>query len=127
MRDALDLSPGTGRATRVSLKQFPVQFALQAPVEATLKLRHELGAAADGMRALQVEVPEKVLRNTADPNKFKPENRETADHSLPCCVAMAWLDGRLDAHQFDTGRWPRPEVRALMPQWRSVAAPRQDQ
>src|SRR3546814_15238079 len=118
MRDALDLSPGTGRATRVSLKQFPVQFALQAPVEATLKLRHELGAAADGMRALQVEVPDKVLRRTADPAKFKPENRETADHSLPCCVAMAWLDARLRSEERRVGTecvstcrsrwWPYP-------------------
>ncbi|MBO9355641.1 hypothetical protein GG851_16775 [Bordetella petrii] len=127
LRDALDLSAGTGRARRVSLKQFPVQFALQAPVEATLKLRHELGAAADGMRALQVEVPEKVFRSTADPAKFKPENRETADHSLPCCVAMAWLDARLDARQFDTGRWRSPEVQALMQQLRIVAAPELEQ
>src|SRR3546814_2726593 len=79
------------------------------------------------MRALQVEVPDKVLRRTSDPAKFKPENRETADHSLPCCVEMAWLDARLDARQFDTGRWRSPEDQASMRQLRVVAEPEQEQ
>ncbi|CAM3861469.1 MmgE/PrpD family protein [Bordetella tumulicola] len=123
LRDALDLSAGTAQASKVSLKQFPVQFGLQAPIEAVLKLRHELGDAAKEITALQVDVPEKICRSTADPAKFRPENRETADHSLPCCVAMAWLDSRLDAHQFETGRWRDPDVLDLMQQVRVAPAP----
>src|SRR5690606_17810086 len=51
---------------------------------------------------------------TADPSKYRPANRETADHSMPCCVAMALLDGRLGAEQFEGGRWASDEVAALM-------------
>lgn len=123
LRDALDLSAGTGCARRVSLKQFPVQFALQAPIEAALALRQELGARPGQAETLHVEVPARVCRSTADPAKFQPDNRETADHSLPCCVALAWLDGRVDTRQFDEDRWRDDDVRALMQRVRVTPAP----
>lgn len=123
LRDALDWSMGTSCARRVSLKQFPVQFSLQAPIEATLALRREAAGGSDDVEALQVDVPEKVCLSTADPAKFQPENRETADHSLPCCVAMAWLDTRLDVHQFETERWRDADVRQLTKKVRVVPAP----
>jgi len=122
LRDALDLSAGTACARRVSLKQFPVQFALQAPIEATLALRREQ-AGPDEIDTLRVDVPAQVCRSTADPAKFRPDNRETADHSLPCCVAMAWLDARLDIHQFEAGRWRDADVRRLMRKVRVAPAP----
>jgi 2-methylcitrate dehydratase len=108
----MDLSHSTGAVRRVSLKQFPVQFTLQSPIEAALELRQQLGGAA--IEKLRIEVHADAARRTADPAKFKPANRETADHSLPCCVAMALLDGRLDKQQFDAGRWQQADVAALM-------------
>jgi 2-methylcitrate dehydratase len=109
-----DLSPGTACARRVSLKQFPVQYTLQSPVEAALCLRDELNGRIDTIESLRVDVHTDVCRRTADTAKFNPANRETADHSMPCCVAMALLDGRLDTAQFDDDRWNTEEVRALM-------------
>lgn len=123
LREALDLAPGTGSVGRVSLKQFPVQFALQAPIEATLTLRAEMHGDPKAVDALQVEVPERVCQSTADPEKFRPANRETADHSLPCCVALAWLDGKVDAGQFDGGRWRDDDVTQLLPRVHVRAAP----
>jgi 2-methylcitrate dehydratase len=110
----LDLSPGTGSARRVSLKRFPVQYTLQSPVEAALQLREKLGGRADGIESITIEMHADACRRTADPAKFEPANRETADHSLPCCVAMALADGELTAGQFQSGRWQAPEVQALM-------------
>lgn len=109
-----DVSPGTGSARRVSLKAYPVQFSLQAPIEAALRLRERLGDRARDLERVQVDMPAAALRRTADAEKLHPTNRETADHSLPCCVAMALVDGRLDARGFEQGRWQAPEVRALM-------------
>lgn len=108
----LDLSHSTGAVRRVSIKQFPVQFTLQSPIEAALELRQHVGAAA--IKSLRIEVHADAQRRTADPAKFNPANRETADHSLPCCVAMALLDGSLDKQQFDCGRWQQADVAALM-------------
>lgn len=110
----LDLSAGTGSVRRVSLKRFPVQYALQSPVEAALMLRERLGGRIADIEALTIEMHADACRRTADPAKWAPANRETADHSLPCCVAMALVDGELGARQFDLERWQAPEVRALM-------------
>ncbi len=108
----LDLSHSTGAVRRVSLKQFPVQYTLQSPIEAALELRGLLDVTA--IKELRIEVHADAARRTADPAKFKPANRETADHSLPCCVAMMLLDGKLDKHQFDSDRWQQADVGALM-------------
>jgi 2-methylcitrate dehydratase len=110
----LDLSPGTGSALRVSMKRFPVQFTLQSPIEAALSLRNELRGDVSLVEELRVEVLADVCKRTADPAKFSPDNRETADHSMPCCVAMALLDGKLDARAFAAERWRDADVRGLM-------------
>lgn len=114
----LALSAGTGCARRVSLKRFPVQYTLQSPVEAALRLRERLGGRADDIESITIETHADVSRRTADSAKFAPVNRETADHSLPCCVAMALADGELTAAQFQSGRWQAPEVQALMAKMR---------
>lgn len=110
----LDFSPGTGSARRVSLKRFPIQYSLQSPVEAALRLREQLGGNVHGIDEIAIEMHANACRRTADPAKFAPANRETADHSLPCCVAMALLDGELTAGQFESDRWAAPEVKAVM-------------
>ena len=52
-------------------------------------------------------------RGVAAPEKYRPTVRETADHSLPVCLAIALLDGDLTVKQFSEGRWKAPEVLAL--------------
>jgi len=107
---------------RVSYKQFPVQFELQTPVEIAIGLRSRLQAAAARIAAVEIEVPPVTTKRTADPAKFKPRNRETADHSLPVCVAMALIDGKLTPHQFETDRWAAPDVAALVERTSIVAS-----
>ena len=118
-----DLSPGTSSARRVSLKQFPVQYTLQSPIEAALQLYDALGARVEVIRELRIDVHADVCRRTADPAKFHPINRETADHSMPCCVAMALLDGKLDTPQFDQDRWNSSDVRSMMRRIRVEPSP----
>lgn len=122
-----DLSPGTGSARRVSVKRFPVQYALQAPVEAALLLREQLGGRIADVATLTIEMHADACRRTADPAKWAPSNRETADHSLPCCVAMALVDGELGTRQFDLERWEAPEVRALIARLRCEPSPALEQ
>ena len=115
----MDLSPGTGSARRVSLKRFPIQYSLQSPVEAALQMRERLGGRTNGIESITIEVQADACRRTADAAKFAPANRETADHSLPCCVAMALADGDLAASQFEAGRWQAADVQALMKKMRA--------
>ena len=55
-----------------------------------------------------------IIERVADPDKFRPQTKGTADHSLPVCLAMALLDGDVTVHQFEKDRWRAPEVMALV-------------
>jgi 2-methylcitrate dehydratase len=50
----------------------------------------------------------------ADPSRWAPTTRETADHSLPYCVAIALLDGEVTAGSFASSRLQDPAVVSLM-------------
>jgi len=112
--DALDGRDATMMIERVSYKQFPIQFELQTPVELALELHRRIADVAHIAR-VEIDARPITIARTADPAKFAPKNRETADHSLPVCVAMALLDGKLTAAQFESGRWQRDDVAALVP------------
>jgi 2-methylcitrate dehydratase len=105
---------GSCMIERVSFKQFPVQFELQTPVEVALRLRAGIRVPAADIAAVEIHVLPGTITRTADPAKFVPANRETADHSLPVCVAMALLDGKLTTAQFEKDRWSEPDVAALV-------------
>ena len=49
-----------------------------------------------------------------DPEKWAPRTRETADHSLPYCTAVALLDGEVSADQFTAERLAEPRLRDLV-------------
>jgi 2-methylcitrate dehydratase len=98
----------------VSYKQFPVQFELQTPVEIAIELYRRIRASGKNIARVEIEVRPITRKRTADPAKFAPQNRETADHSLPVCVAMALTDGEVTAHQFESGRWAAADISKLV-------------
>lgn len=109
----------SSRIERVSVKAFPIQFSLQAPVAAALRIHAEMQGRASEIARVVATVPAHHM-NTADAAKFRPANRETADHSLPACVAMALLDGELTLGQFERGRFADPDVAALIDRFEAV-------
>jgi 2-methylcitrate dehydratase len=112
---ALGLTLQSYRVESVTLKRYPVQFEIQGAVEAALKLASALPShTAMNIAKVTVSATAEAKERTADPSKYRPSNRETADHSLPCCVAMALLDGRLTSDQFEEGRWSDGDVLDLM-------------
>lgn len=110
----LPLEMSDWRIERASLKRFPIQYALQAPVEAAVALSGKLKGKLDKIVAIEAMMRPSQLGNIADPAKFKPANRETADHSLPACVAMALADGKLTDQQFEHGRFRDADIVALL-------------
>ena len=111
--DAFAFDLDAWRLDSVSLKQFPVQYALQAPVAAAIRLHAALRGRLDEVVAIRARVRPETLGRAADPDKFRPTDRETADHSLPSCVAMALCDGALTEHQFAAARFRDAEVMRL--------------
>ena len=49
-----------------------------------------------------------------DPEKWRPKTRETADHSLPYCTAVALVDGEISAEQFSAERLADPALLDLV-------------
>ena len=46
----------------------------------------------------------------SEPEKWRPETRETADHSLPYITAIAFIDGEVTEKQFQPARFTDPEI-----------------
>jgi len=111
----LDVTQANYRIEAVTLKRYPVQFEIQGAVEAALDARGESSKLApQDIAKITITTTPGAKERTADPKKYQPANRETADHSLPCCVAMAVLDGKLTAEQFEHDRWRDHDVKILM-------------
>lgn len=113
---AVDLELARYRLPRVAFKRFPIQIELQAVAEAGASLSAKVRdrARAQTIRAITVETYPGIIERVADPAKFKPDTKGTADHSLPVCLAMALLDGDVTVAQFEKDRWRAQDVMALV-------------
>ena len=45
-----------------------------------------------------------------DPHKYRPESRETADHSLPYCIAAAIVDRKITTQSFSDEKMKDPRI-----------------
>jgi 2-methylcitrate dehydratase len=111
---AVDLELARYRLPRVAFKRFPVQIELQAVAEAGATLSAGIKGRTQDIRAITVETYPGIIERVADPAKFRPQTKGTADHSLPVCLAMALLDGDVTVAQFEKDRWRGQDVMALV-------------
>lgn len=98
---------------RTMIKSFPTRFNCQVPVFAAQKLRRLVDYRQ--IDALRIESIRQAFERWMHlPEIWKPETRETADHSLPCTVAMALIDGTITPATMERARYRDADVRALM-------------
>lgn len=98
---------------RTNIKTYPVRDAIQVPIEAALKLRAKLDIAE--IESLRVDTCEFHFgEQVKDQALWTPTTRESADHSLPFCVAAALLDGKVDSETFEHGRFLDKDARAMV-------------
>jgi len=91
------------------IKSFPTRFNCQVPVFTAQKLRTMIKVT--DIASLKIESIRQAFARWMDlPEIWKPETRETADHSLPCTVAMALIDGTITPKMMDTGRFKDGDV-----------------
>ncbi|AGW90191.1 MmgE/PrpD family protein [Cupriavidus sp. DF5525] len=119
MRDVvgeLDWQVGAGGPPRIvgtHLKLHPVCYHGQAAVDAALALRDRVSIT--DIASIEVETYEAAFRAMgADPTRWAPTNRETADHSLPYAIAVALLNGRLTSADYEQERLGDAGTRRLM-------------
>ena len=99
---------------RTSIKFWPAEYHSQSAIEAALLLRKEIGDAAS-VRAMTIESHDASVDIIgSEPEKWKPETRETADHSFNYLVSIALLEGDVTVEGFKKERWMDPTVTAMM-------------
>lgn len=89
--------------SRTYIKYWPAEYHAQSAIEAALMIRAEIGDAA-AIESVLVETFDAAVEIIADAEKWRPKTRETADHSLPYCVAVALMDGEVGPAQFTEER-----------------------
>jgi 2-methylcitrate dehydratase len=101
------------RVARTHIKYFPTVVHAQSPVTVALELH---GAVApEDVEAIAIETYWVAERYTDRGNAlWHPATRETADHSIPYCVAAALIDGKVTDRTFSPARIRDPRIAALI-------------
>src|SRR6201993_3031521 len=86
---------------RTYIKFWPAEYHSQSAIEAALQLRPEVGDVRQ-VASIDIHTFDAAVDIIGkDPEKWRPQTRETADHSLPYCVAVALADGEVTRAQFE--------------------------
>ncbi len=96
------------------IKFWPAEYHSQSAIDAALKLRAEIGDVSKiaTVDIYTFEASYNIIGKYAE--AWAPKTRETADHSLPYCTAVALLDGDVTLKQFDPERFTSPDVLTLL-------------
>jgi 2-methylcitrate dehydratase len=93
---------------RTYIKFWPAEYHSQSAIDAGLQLRAEIGGVGN-IDAIDIHTFDAAVDIIGkDPEKWAPRTRETADHSLPYCTAVAIADGEVTLAQFDPKRFTDP-------------------
>jgi 2-methylcitrate dehydratase len=108
--------------TRTSFKAYPSVIHTQGPISLVLELRQRVGVAE--IESVHMATYGEAVRRTAtEAEKWNPETRETADHSIPYLVAAAFQDGVVTPATFAPSRIQEPALRALIKKLKVVEEP----
>jgi 2-methylcitrate dehydratase len=110
------------RIARTSFKAYPSVIHTQGPIGLVLELRQQIGTAE--IDSVHVATYGEAVRRTAtEAEKWNPETRETADHSLPYLVAAAFQDGEVTPATFAPSRIQDSALRPLIKKLKVVEEP----
>ena len=112
----LDTFGGDGQEFLINdttFKFYPSQIHTQAPIGLAIELRPQIDVAEIESISIQ-SYRSGVSSPATEPEKWDPQTRETADHSIPFLVAMALQDGAVTPNSFAVQRIADPSLRALM-------------
>jgi 2-methylcitrate dehydratase len=96
--------------TATYIKFWPAEYHSQSAIDAALQLRPEIGDVSK-IAAIDIHTFDAAVDIIGkDPEKWRPKTRETADHSLPYCTAVALADGDVTLAQFSPQRFTDPKL-----------------
>jgi 2-methylcitrate dehydratase len=122
----LPYNPGRLAVENFRLKRYPAEGNAQAILQQGIPPMREF-AKVDDIESIRLEVSFGTWQEIADPPKWDPRNRETADHSLAYMVAVALTDGEVYLSSFTPKRYLEDaSIKQLMQKITCVANPDYD-
>jgi len=112
--------------TDCSYKPFPTEALTHQPISAVLNVCRAHNIAAEDVAEVHLRTTTRGADILSDPSKYKPTTKETADHSLPYCLAAAIADGNVLPSSFEEDKLRDPRIWALLPKIKVVADPEID-
>ncbi len=93
-----------------SIKYWPAEYHSQSAIEAALHLRAQISDLSQ-VKSMVIESHDASVDIIgSEPEKWRPQQRETADHSLPYITAVALIDGEVTDKQFAPARFTEPKI-----------------
>ncbi len=111
------LTDGLGeswRITQCGMKFFPTEALTHAPISAVLDLVKGNDLKPEQIAKVHIRSLARAADILADPSKYDPHTKETADHSLPYCIAAAIAERQVTPAQFTMAKIEDPLIRAQL-------------
>ncbi len=102
------------RITRCGIKPYPAQVYCLTAIPAGIAVAAEAGGV-DRIRVLHIDTTRLgYVTAGRDPEKWRPDTKDTADHSLPYITARAMLDGAITNDSYSAAKLHDPALRAFI-------------
>ncbi len=92
------------------MKAFPTEALTHTHISCTLKAVTENAIPYNEIESVTITTIARACDILFDPHKYRPESRETADHSLPYCIAAALVDHRITTQSFSEEKLRDPRI-----------------
>ena len=120
------LTEGLGdswRIERCGMKAFPTEALTHAPISAVIELVQQNDLQPEQIEKVHIRSLARAADILADPTKYDPRSKETADHSLPYVIAAAVVHRQVTPAQFEMDAIMDPRVREQLNKVEVVADP----
>ncbi len=111
------------RITKCSMKAFPTEALTHSPMSAVIKIMKSNNIDKKDVEQVTIRTVARAADILSDPSKYDPRTRETADHSLPFCIATTIVDGTVIPESFKEEKIMDPELRSYLNKIKVVADP----
>ena len=120
------LTDGLGESWRIErcgMKYFPTEALTHAPISAVLQLVEENDLVPEDVAKIRIRSLARAADILADPTKYDPRSKETADHSLPYVIAAALVERKVTPAQFEPEKIMDPRIREQLHKVEVIADP----
>jgi len=97
---------------RTFFKPKPMMYTCMLAVEIAMELRHEINQ--DNIEAICIFLDRFCMMSSNGKERFDPQTRETADHSIPYLVVAALIDGEISDESFSREKYRGKKALGLL-------------